>query len=170
MLKEKRDRTYTTLPLSNSKIAGARIIFLLSPLILIQLINVLTINLGTLFTDHDLVSIYAMQFTDIGRAGFMVTLMAVLIILVDIYFSMDKSDKKLRILLSVCTGIFLIAIGTFFHLFSQSLINTMAEANNFENRYYIGFVVFLFPLSFVIFGVLLGFVSVKLFKNRKSYV
>ena len=101
-LKEKRDRYLSVLPVKRVNIAVARIMFFLLPLAVFHLVNILTaynvVNAPP--------SIWVFRYMKVSLAGLYLMATVVLITLFDIYNSMPKIGKVVKIIGS-CESSFL---------------------------------------------------------------
>ena len=172
MITEKRERLYSNVPVKLSYIAISRLIFLLSPLILIQLINVITIFLGSELEFHKYQAVYAMQIGQSSNAGAYILITVSIVILLDIFHSLKRGRIFFKMINAVIfTGIFIL-IGIFIHDSLPKLILDIVQKTGppagqsiLKTAFY-----FIVPNVYVIYGIILAVLSVCFYRMRRSYV
>lgn len=166
-LKEKRDRYFSTLPVKRHNIALARIMFFLLPLAVFHIINILT----AYNVVHAPPSIWVHRYMNVSLVGLYLMATVVLITIFDIYNSMPKNGKIMKILGSLLAGGIFVVMGILTFRYGVSLMDRLANDNNIaEHMLRTRFVIYYHSNSFALFGILLGVISVYFYRMRKSFV
>ena len=166
-LKEKRDRYFSVLPVRRVNIAVARITFFLLPLVVFHLINILTAY--NVFNAPP--SIWVFRYMKVSIAGLYLTATVVLITIFDVYNSLPKGGKFVKLIGALLAGALFVVMGILTFRYGVSLMDRLASDNKIaEQLLRTRFVMYYYSNSFALFAIILGIVSVYFYRMRKSFV
>ena len=170
LVKEKRDSLYSILPVKLLYTSISRILFLISPLVIIHLINTAMLYLGTILNIHRSRTIYAAFTHETVRAGSSIMIMASIIILIDIFFLLRKGNVILKISETVILTGSLIILGILFNKYMQDFLLSDVLIKYEPNKIIAAIYLLIVPNTFVLFGIFLAFLAVIFYRMRRSYV